>query len=182
MCGTISEPAVYDSMDDRSTSHSEQRPPRHFRAVPEDTEIRRPRVSPVTRCRLVLVVLAALATIAAEAADAAVFANLLRTEAHVGDSVRAEVDSWTATHHPPLYLISARASTDLTITRGAPQGPPYIRLRRIQWSESGTSRVTIRFRVPIVKRGRYRLVIYCESCTTGPWGSVIGSVNTLRVH
>lgn len=136
----------------------------------------------LNRRLLPALVLAIFVAVWAGAADAAVFARLIWATAHVGDYVPAEVDAWTATHHPPLYLVSAVASTDFTTTRGAPRGLPYIRLRRIEWSGSGTSCVTIRFRVPNVKQGRYRLVIYCESCTSGPWGSVIGSINTLRVR
>jgi hypothetical protein len=130
---------------------------------------------------LVAVIAAALAAVFAPTAHGAVFARLLRTEAHVGDLVPAEVDAWTATHHPPLYLISAAASSEFTTTRGAPRRLPYIRLRHIRWGRSGSSKATIRFRVPTVKPGRYRLMIYCESCTAGPLGSVIGSVNTLLV-
>jgi hypothetical protein len=122
-----------------------------------------------------------VAVVFADAAHGAVFARLLRTEAHVGDFVPAQVDAWTATRHPPLYLISAAASTEFTTTRGAPRRRPYIRLHDIRWNGAGSARVSIRFRVPRVKRGRYRLVIYGESCTSGAWGSVIGSVNTVRV-
>jgi hypothetical protein len=127
------------------------------------------------------VIAAALAAVFAPTADGAVFARLLRTEAHVPDLVPAEVDAWTATRHPPLYLISAAASSEFTTARGAPRRPPYVRLRDIRWDRSGSSRATIRFRLPTVKPGRYRLMIYCESCTAGPLGSLIGSANTLLV-
>jgi hypothetical protein len=130
---------------------------------------------------LVAVIVAALAAVFAAAAYGAVFARLLRTDAHVGELVPAEVDAWTAMHHPPLYLVSAAASSEFTTTRGAPRRLPYIRLRDIRWGRSGSAKGTIRFRVPKVKSGRYRLVIYCESCTAGLLGSVIGSVNTLRI-
>jgi hypothetical protein len=117
---------------------------------------------------VVAVIVAALAAVLAPVADGAVFARLLRTEAHVGDVV-------------PLYLVSAAATSAFTTTRGAPRRLPYIRLRDTRWGRPGSAKGTIRFRVPKLKSGRYRLVIYCESCTGGALGSVIGSVNTLRV-
>ncbi len=139
------------------------------------------RAAPFLVALVMMLVVAALAVVFADAAHGAVFARLLRTEGHVGDLVPAEVDAWTATRHPPLYLIPAAVSAEFTTTRGAPRGLPYIRLRRMRWGGSGSAKVTIHFRVPRVKRGRYRLVIYCESCTSGAWGSVIEGVNTLRV-
>jgi hypothetical protein len=130
---------------------------------------------------VVALFVAALTAVFAAAAYGAVFARLLRVEAHVGVFIPAEVDAWTATNHPPLYLVSAAVSSEFTTTRGAPRRLPYIRLRDIRWGRSGSATGKIRFRVPKVKPGRYRLVIYCESCTAGPLGSVIGSVNILRV-
>jgi hypothetical protein len=134
------------------------------------------------RLGLVLVLVGTVAGISVEVADAAVVARLLRTEARVGDGVAAQVDAWTATHHPPLYLVTAASSTTFTTARGAPRELPYIRLRHIDWGVAASSTVRIRFPVPRMKRGQYRLVIYCESCTSGPLGSLIGSVNTLRVR
>jgi hypothetical protein len=131
---------------------------------------------------LVLVLVGVVAGISAGAADAAVFARFLRTEARVGDRAAARVDAWTATHHPPLYLVAATSSTTFTTARDTPHGLPYIRLRHIDWGKAAKSTVRIRFWVPLVKRGQYRLVVFCESCTSGPLGSVIGSVNTLRIR
>jgi hypothetical protein len=122
-----------------------------------------------------------LAAILAGAANAAVFVQPLRTGARVGELMGAEVDAWTATHHPPLYLAPEQSSTAFTTTRGAPRGTPYVRLRRIEWRPVRRGRARIRFRVPTVKRGRYRLIVYCEPCTGGPTGSLIGSVNTNRL-
>jgi hypothetical protein len=123
-----------------------------------------------------------LAAATAGPASAAVFAELLRTSAHRGEAVPARVDSWTATHHPPLYLVPARSSTTFATMKGAPKRAPYVRLRDIDWGTSNGSIAKIRFRVPNMKRGSYRLVVYCEPCTTGPLGSLLGSLDALRVR
>jgi hypothetical protein len=117
----------------------------------------------------------------ADVAGAAVFAHLLRTSAHPGELVGAQVDEWTATHHPPLYLIAERSSFAFTTARW-PLKPPFVRLRKIEWGRVTGARATIRFRVPKLRPARYRFVIYCGPCTQGPKASVIGSVNTLRIR
>jgi hypothetical protein len=133
--------------------------------------------------RLVALVGAAiLAGVVTDHTSAAVFAELLRASAHGGDRVGAEVDAWTATHHPPLYLVPERSSSTFTTTRGVPRRPPYVRLRHIEWNPASNGRAIIRIRVPALKPDWYRLVIYCESCLSGPVGSVIGSVNSVRVR
>src|SRR6266511_2698521 len=78
------------------------------------------RAAPFLVALVMMLVVAALAVVFADAAHGAVFARLLRTEGHVGDLVPAEVDAWTATRHPPLYLIPAAVSAEFTTTRGAP--------------------------------------------------------------
>jgi hypothetical protein len=134
------------------------------------------------RRELVALVFAGLiAGFMADVAGAAVFAHLLRRGAHPGELVGARVDEWTATHHPPLYLIPERSSFAFTTTRW-PLKPPFVRLRKIEWGRVTGARATIRFRVPKLRPTRYRLVIYCEPCTQGPRASVIGSLNTLRIR
>ena len=116
-------------------------------------------------------------------ANAAVFTHLLLAHARSGQLVDARVDYWTASTHPPLYLVPASFGTFSTST-GAPEGRPYLRLVHIEWSSpaTGTSTSDIRFRVPRVRPGRYRLAIYCEPCIDGPIGSVIASDNTIRIR
>ena len=55
--------------------------------------------------------------IVAGVANAAVFARLVHTKAKAGELVGAQVDAWTATHHPPLYLVPERGSFAFTTTR-----------------------------------------------------------------
>jgi hypothetical protein len=123
-----------------------------------------------------------IAGITVDTANGAVFAHLLRASAHPGELVGAQVDEWTATHHPPLYLVPERSSSAFTTTARWPLEAPFVRLRKIEWGRASGARATIHFRVPKLKPARYRLVIYCAPCTQGPRASVIGSVNTLRVR
>jgi hypothetical protein len=120
---------------------------------------------------------AIIAALTAEVAHAAVFATLLRTAARPGAIVAVRVDSWTATEHPPLYLVSDRATYAFTAA-GKPRQPPFVRLRSIEWGRVQDARATIRFRVPKVKRGAYRFIIFCEPCGL----SLIPSNNLLRVR
>jgi hypothetical protein len=121
------------------------------------------------------------AVIVAGVANAAVFARLLHTKAKAGELVSAQVDEWTATHHPPLYLVQERASFAFTTTRW-PLRAPFVRLRSVEWGRVAGARATIRFRAPKLRPARYRLVIYCAPCAEGPSASVIGSVNTVQIR
>jgi hypothetical protein len=122
----------------------------------------------------------------AGAVGAAVFSQFERASAKRGEVVRAIVDPWTAANHPPLYLALAskvcRPISCTLVSVGAPLGRPYIRLQGVVWGRSDVVSPRVRFRVPRVKAGRYRLVIYCEPCQPGPRGSLIGSDNQLRVR
>lgn len=115
-------------------------------------------------------------------AHAAVFTHLLRVHADPGEFVAARVDYWSASTHPPLYLVPASFGTFNTST-GPPEGRRYIRLAQIDWTPvTGTSASDIRLRVPRIRPGSYRLAVYCEPCITGPIGSVIASDNTVRIR
>jgi hypothetical protein len=83
-------------------------------------------------------------------AGAAVFVELLRTSAHPRELVGAEVDAWTATHHPPLYLVPERLSTTFATAKGAPRRAPYIRLREIDWRRPNGSTARISLPCPNV--------------------------------
>jgi hypothetical protein len=78
--------------------------------------------------------------------------------------------------------VAARSSTPFSTVRGAPKRAPYVRLRNINWGSPRDSVAKIRFRLPNLRAGHYRLVLYCDRCTAGPLGSLIGSLNTIRVR
>ena len=59
-----------------------------------------------------------------------------------------------------------------------PNRPPYVLLGRARGARSPN----LRFRVPDVRAGSYRFVMYCAACYDGPGGSLIPSRFLFRVR
>jgi hypothetical protein len=136
------------------------------------------------RIGIAAVALLALLALAAPA-SADVGVELLTTTARPGAIIRISV---FAPASMPLYLVPAsRASQPHRCRNGAicepssvgpPDHAPYARVRPL--SRRG---VVVRVRVPVALRsGRYRAVLYCESCYRGVSGSLIVSGNALLVR
>jgi hypothetical protein len=64
---------------------------------------------------------------------------------------------------------------------GAPSRPPWIRLGRMSGRVLPVRFGTIRFRVPRVAPGRYKVFVYCEPCYRGRRGSLITDDRIFRV-
>lgn len=64
---------------------------------------------------------------------------------------------------------------------GVPSKPPWIRLGRISGQALPLSPGKIRFRVPRIASGRYKILVYCEPCYTGRRGSLITNRRIFRV-
>ena len=64
---------------------------------------------------------------------------------------------------------------------GAPSRRPWIRLGRMSGHVLPVTFGTIRFRVPRVAPGRYKVFVYCEPCYPGPRGSLITDDRIFRV-
>jgi hypothetical protein len=64
---------------------------------------------------------------------------------------------------------------------GAPSRPPWIRLGRMSGRVLPVTFGTIRFRVPRVAPGRYKVFVYCEPCYRGRRGSLITDDRIFRV-
>ena len=80
----------------------------------------------------------------------------------------------------PLYLVaSSKAPRGSPKVANAPKRWPYIVLGRVHFAPPFRGR--LRFRVPRVRAGAYRFVLYCAPCYRGPGGSLISTVPTFRV-
>jgi hypothetical protein len=122
--------------------------------------------------RAIVVVAASLLVVASAQADVGV--ELDKTRARPGERVRA-------TGHP--YFLSLYLAPESTVPplqpcgngelcRPTSLGPP----KRKGWIWLGRffpTRATFHFRVPAVRPGRYRPVVYCAPCVRGPSGSLI---------
>ncbi len=64
---------------------------------------------------------------------------------------------------------------------GVPSRPPWIRLGRMSGRVLPVTFGTIRFRVPRVAPGRYKVFVYCEPCYRGRRGSLITDDRIFRV-
>jgi hypothetical protein len=64
---------------------------------------------------------------------------------------------------------------------GVPSRPPWIRLGRMSGRVLPVTFGTIRFRVPPVAPGRYKVFVYCEPCYRGRRGSLITDDRIFRV-
>jgi len=65
---------------------------------------------------------------------------------------------------------------------GAPSRPPWLRLGRMSGRVLPVTFGTIRFRVPRVAPGRYKVFVYCEPCYRGRRGSLITDDRIFRVE
>ena len=140
--------------------------------------------------RVVGVRVAALALVSAVVlaapASADVGVELLTTSARRGAIVRINV---FAPPRMPLYLVTAsralqphRCHGDAICAPssiGPPNHWPYVRLRPLSPRSSFIMRAGVPARL---RPGRYRAVLYCESCYRGPRGSLVISGNTLVVR
>lgn len=64
---------------------------------------------------------------------------------------------------------------------GAPSRPPWIRLGKMSGRVLPVTFGTIRFHVPHVRPGPYKVFVYCEPCYRGPRGSLITDGRIFRV-
>ena len=157
----------------------------------------------MSRLALVIGVVAVVSAVVAQAARADVgIVRVSRASASPGDLVRV----WAGgAVRMPLYLVPRRAAPKSfscvvedgkpvavpADTPGAqvcrqiaprpPSGPPYVLLGRFTRPAEGERFPSLRFRVPAVRAGLYRFVIYCEGCYRGPGGSLIPSDFLFRV-
>jgi hypothetical protein len=123
------------------------------------------------------------AALAAANAHADVGVTFLTRSARVGTIVRARAPA-----RMPLYLVPAaraprphRCGPNALCEQRVPTRPrhaPYTPLHVLDRTPAGV----IRVRVPRVRPGRYRAVLYCDACYRGPGGSLVASDNTLRVR
>jgi hypothetical protein len=131
---------------------------------------------------------AVFALLAAASARADVGIVLDRTAARPGDGVRATSASCC---YLSLYLVPVQLVPKRTICRlrnGSPAGcepwsigPPH----RAGWVWIGRffpRRPSFVFRVPRLRRGLYRPVVYCPPCYRGRRGSLIAGSGTLRIQ
>jgi hypothetical protein len=65
---------------------------------------------------------------------------------------------------------------------GAPSRRPWIRLGKMSGRVLPVTQGTIRFRIPHVAPGAYKIFIYCEPCYRGPRGSLITDDRLFRVR
>jgi hypothetical protein len=90
----------------------------------------------------------------------------------------------------PVYL--APASIDFTPrqcdgnslcfpTSDGPPSAPYVRIGHLPQSIDVFHTRRMSFRVPAVRTGAYRVVVYCEPCVAGTAGSLIASQQTVRI-
>jgi hypothetical protein len=114
--------------------------------------------------------------------------NVSRTSAPPGAVVSV---TYAGYGHPwpryPVYFVPAtRAPKLVACQRGAicdprasrpPNHAPYTLLGRIRYGPSGTG--TLHFRVPNLRAGSYRFVLYCAPCYRGPDGSLIVARNVI---
>src|SRR2546421_2113563 len=126
-----------------------------------------------------------LALLLVPAARADITVRLDRSSARVGDTVRA---TSVACCYLSLYLVperldpheyACRRHGQSAICAAASLGPP----RRRNWTWRGRffpHRADLWFRVPRVRPGAYRAVVYCPPCYKGPRGSLIAG-DSLRV-
>ena len=90
-----------------------------------------------------------------------------------------QIITGTSVARMPLFLIDARYAPQLYRCRanavcdpysyGLPRGGRWIRLRRV----GSTSDARMRFRVPRIRAGAYRVFVYCEPCYIGRRGSLV---------
>jgi hypothetical protein len=119
----------------------------------------------------------------AGAAHADVGVSFVTRTARVGEIARARAPA-----RMPLFLVpAARAprphpcGTNALCAPhvpGPPRHAPYTPVHVLDRAAAGV----VRFRVPRVRRGRYRGVLYCEPCYRGPGGSLVASESVLRVR
>jgi hypothetical protein len=129
---------------------------------------------------LVVVVVLLLAVV--PSAQAAIGINVDQRVVVVGASLHVTALGPQGTAGLPVYL--APASLDLTpdpLISDGPPGAPYVRIGHLPQSVDifHTRRMT--FRVPAVPTGTYRVVVYCDPCVTGTGGSLIASLQTVRI-
>ncbi len=132
---------------------------------------------------------AAIALSAASSAAAVVGVwAIAPSQARPGDIIRARTDPHSDTNRWPVYVVPTGYICELRErplapcvrpSVGPPRGRPYTRIRRMRSDTRGDTRLS--FRLPRVRPGRYRIVVYCEPCGQGPGGNLIASEKDLRV-
>ena len=114
-------------------------------------------------------------------ADIAVYLD--RWQARPGERVRATSGAFylslylapTAKVPEPHSCYDGRAVCRPT-SLGLPRRPGWVWLGRFF-----PSRPSFHFRVPAVRAGAYRAVVYCPPCVRGPRGSLIASERVFRI-
>jgi hypothetical protein len=136
--------------------------------------------------RLACVSIAAAVTavvVAAVAAADVVITAVRPATARVGQVVQVEAGAYKAFARPmPLYLVAVARVPRRSTFPAPPRGYPFTRVGSLDFSRH-PRHVSTRFRVPRLARGRYELVIYCDTCHRGRGGTLIKDVTAiLRVR
>lgn len=108
----------------------------------------------------------------------------------VGASLRVTAFGPAGTAGMPVYL--APASIDFTPhpcdtnsicgpTSDGPPIAPYVRIGHLPKSIDIFHTRRTSFRVPAIRNGAYRVVVYCEPCAVGTAGSLIASRQIVRI-
>ena len=132
----------------------------------------------------------AVMLIAPSSALAAIGVRIDQAQARIGQSLHVTAWGPAGTAGLPVYL--APASIDFSaqpcgqntkcfpLTNGPPGGP-YVRLGRLPKTLDVFHRRRLTFRVPNIRTGRYRVVVYCDVCVPGPEGSLLASLQSVQV-
>lgn len=139
--------------------------------------------------RLVGVVVVVLLAVV-PSAQAAIGIRIDQKVVVVGASLYVTAFGPAGTAGMPVYL--APASIDFTPhpcdansicgpTSDGPPSAPYVRIGHLPQSIDVFHTRRMSFRVPAVRTGAYRVVVYCEPCVVGTAGSLIASQQTVRI-
>jgi hypothetical protein len=141
--------------------------------------------------RLISIAVGALVLAHVAAADIGIV-NLRPTRAHVGDAVTVHVNGYLPLDAAsmPVVLVRAKQLPRPFPCKGGGICEPIVwraRLGRLPYVLVGFARnwvrnrnqpdhadAIVRFRLPAVPLGRYRVALWCGPCVRGPQGSLIG--------
>lgn len=127
--------------------------------------------------RRLALLLGALVLLIPASANAAVYLELDRAGAHLGDRVLAN-GCCTGLE---VFFVPEALAPGLEIRTSPPDDPRFVFVGILRGDPGDTGRSTLRFRVPAVRPGFYRLVVYCDPCVEGPEASLISASARLTV-